>query len=95
MTDEQLDLGELGYEPGDFEPLFGYHREASDRAANLANALLAARIKAKGVKVYQRNSQPYTGHDFETGVWTAHKRASDTHEAYLILPRRLPEGGGT
>lgn len=51
--------------------------------ADIANAKLQEWLD-KAPEVYQRNSKPFVKKSFETGVWTEHTRASDTHKARLV-----------
>lgn len=69
------------YKPEDFAAMLvppWKHKEA----CGIANSLLEAHEKTLP-RVYQRNSEPYVGKKFETGVWTEHKKAADTHTALL------------
>jgi hypothetical protein len=93
MTDDKLDLGEFAYKPEDFNfdvTIEGHEmcdpepRHLADRA----NELLAARLKAHGVRVYVA----YYGDNNPDGLIASKAKWScDTHTALLILPRKLGE----
>jgi hypothetical protein len=99
MTDDKLDLGEFAYKPEDFNfdvTIEGHEmcdpepRHLADRA----NELLAARLKAHGVRVQgvdvftiETAGRPRR---FNGTLWMESERRYD-HTALLILPRKLGE----
>ncbi len=87
MTDDKLDLGPIGFTDEDAEPSDVIYR-AKVISVDRANELLAARLKAHGVRVEG---------NVEFDCWASemdrHPEAhmSPTHTALLILPRKLGE----
>ena len=90
MTDDKLDLGPLRFKPEDFyneaviEPRIG--QAFSGWATEVANELLAARLKAHGVRMH------FCQQPGPSGGWhEALPCEYCTRAALLILPRKLGE----
>jgi len=73
---KKLPLGELQFEPGDFEPIVGYHRAVSDQIAERANEILRQRL-SQARQVFGDNK----------GIWGTFEEdrdAYDTHQARVV-----------
>jgi hypothetical protein len=95
VTDDKLDLGEFAYKVSDFydpglNAVLNMRNESlAKKVVDCANELLAARLKAHGVRVYG-HLWPDQKPGCET-AWGSDLAPADTHTALLILPRKLGE----
>lgn len=90
MTDLLRELN-LEIQPGDIEPIAGYHNQLADACAAHINAILLERVK-DAVKVYGKGRDKITKHDrWATSHWVnIHDQTPQTtHSAYLLGVREL------
>lgn len=83
-----MNLNELEFKPGDFEPACGYHNEAADHAARIANRLLRERL-GKAPKVHAKETMvPGAFNQWHSGR-IFHARGRDTHRARLVCVEEI------